>query len=53
MAKKDNIQVVALACSDCGRHNYHTRRNKANSRSKLALRRYCRWCDKHTVHKES
>ncbi len=53
MAKKDTVQVVALACSDCGRHNYHTRRNRANSRQKLTLRKYCPWCRKHTAHKEA
>ncbi|HNR24381.1 MAG TPA: 50S ribosomal protein L33 [Candidatus Bipolaricaulis anaerobius] len=53
MAKKDTIQLVTLACSGCGRHNYHTRRNRNNTRQKLALSKYCRWCGKHTEHKEA
>ncbi|MCR4392295.1 MAG: 50S ribosomal protein L33 [Candidatus Acetothermia bacterium] len=52
MAKKENTILVTLACSDCGRRNYHTRRNRNNTRQKLALNKYCRWCRKHTAHKE-
>ncbi len=53
MAKKETVQLVTLACSACGRHNYHTRRNRNNTRQKLALRKYCRWCTKRTEHKET
>ncbi len=53
MAKKDTVQLVTLACSVCGRHNYHTRRNRNNTRQKLVLNKYCRWCVKRTEHKET
>ncbi len=53
MAKKGEIVLnVGLACSECSRRNYHTKRNKNNTREKLALRKYCKWCRQHTVHKE-
>jgi len=53
MAKKGEAVIhVTLACSECGRRNYHTKRNKNNTRDKLVLRKYCKWDRKHTLHKE-
>jgi len=53
MAKKgETIVQVALACGECSRRNYHTKRNKNNTREKLTLSKYCRWCQHHTPHKE-
>lgn len=52
MAKKAIVLHVTLACSECGRRNYHTRRNRNNTRDKLSLRKYCKWCRQHTLHKE-
>ena len=53
MAKKGETVVhVTLACSECARRNYHTRRNKNNTRNKLELNKYCKWDRKHTLHKE-
>jgi len=52
MAKKENVLIVALACSQCGRYNYYTRKNRQKSRQKFAFRKYCKWCRKHTEHKE-
>ena len=46
-------QVQAtLVCTDCQRQNYHTTKNKTNVTERLERRKYCRWCRKHTVHKE-
>ena len=53
MAKKGEVVVhVTLACSECGRRNYHTKKNKNNTRAKLELNKYCKWDRKHTMHKE-
>ncbi len=53
MAKKGEVVIhVTLACSECGRRNYHTKRNKRNTADKLQLNKYCRWCQRHTLHKE-
>lgn len=43
---------VGLQCSECGRMNYVTTRNKLNTPTKLQLRKYCPQCRKHTLHKE-
>ena len=46
-------EIVLLACSDCKRKNYSTTKNKRNTLDKLNLDKYCRFCRKHTVHKET
>ena len=44
--------IVHLACEDCKRRNYSTTRNKKQSTQRLELKKYCRFCRKHTSHKE-
>jgi len=47
------ILTISLACSECKRRNYTYRRNKKKKNpKKLELRKYCRFCRKHTIHKE-
>ncbi len=45
--------TVKLACSKCGRINYYTRKNRKTTERKLDLKRFCKWCRKHTAHKET
>ncbi len=44
--------IITLACSDCKRRNYSTMKNKKNDPDRIELRKYCRFCRKHTGHKE-
>ena len=56
MAKKgggDVRMVINLACEECKRRNYTSYKNKRNDPDRLELRKYCRWCGKHTPHKEA
>lgn len=46
-------QIIRLRCADCNRVNYHTRKNKKTVERKLEFKKHCRWCRKHTVHKEA
>ena len=46
-------EQATLACTDCQRRNYHTSKNKKNVPDRLELRRYCKWCRRHTTHKET
>ncbi|MGM0596924.1 MAG: 50S ribosomal protein L33 [Myxococcota bacterium] len=48
-----NRVIVNLRCSKCKNKNYTTTKNKRTTRSKLKFKKYCRFCKKHTVHKES
>ena len=53
MAKSDKRVKVTLECTECKRRNYVTTKNKTNTRERLELKKYCRWCRKHTPHKET
>ena len=46
-------EYVTMACTDCRRENYHSSKNKKNVSERLELKKYCRWCRKHTPHKET
>ena len=45
--------LVTLACMECKRRNYTTDKNKANNPDRMELKKYCPWCKKHTVHRET
>ena len=44
---------VTLACQDCKRRNYTTMKNKRNDPERIEMKKYCKWCEKHTAHKET
>ncbi|CAB1261526.1 LSU ribosomal protein L33p [Clostridiaceae bacterium BL-3] len=44
---------VTLACTDCKQRNYNTTKNKKNDPDRLEMKKYCPFCRKHTVHKET
>ncbi|MBW2645668.1 MAG: 50S ribosomal protein L33 [Deltaproteobacteria bacterium] len=44
--------IVTLACSECKRRNYTTTKNKRTTPDKLNFKKYCRFCRRHTSHKE-
>ena len=53
MPKSDTRPIITLACETCKRRNYVTRKNKVNDRERIELRKYCRWCRRHTAHRET
>jgi len=44
---------ITLACSECKQRNYDTKKNKKNDPDRLELNKYCRFCRKHTLHRET
>ena len=44
---------IILACTECKRRNYSTRKNKKNTTGRLEMKKYCPWDKKHTVHRET
>lgn len=44
---------ITLACQDCKQRNYNTTKNKKNDPDRIELSKYCRFCKKHTAHKET
>jgi large subunit ribosomal protein L33 len=53
MARGDVRIAVTLACEDCKRRNYQTNKSKRNDPDRIGLRKYCRWCRRHTSHRET
>jgi len=45
--------IVLLACGECKRRNYSTTKNKKLTTARLEFKKYCRFCRKHTPHKET
>ena len=52
MASDKRVKVT-LACSECKQRNYNTMKNKKNDPDRLEMNKYCRFCRKHTSHKET
>ena len=44
---------VTMACSECKQRNYNSMKNKKNDPDRLDMNKYCRFCKKHTQHKET
>jgi large subunit ribosomal protein L33 len=47
---------VKLQCENCKRINYYTHKSKGKggkSEKKLELKKFCKQCRKHTLHKET
>jgi large subunit ribosomal protein L33 len=45
--------IVTLTCTVCKQRNYTTTKNKKNTPDKLEFKKYCRFCQKHTAHRET
>ena len=63
MAKnKGNRIIITLECTECriqnekrsnGISRYSTTKNRRNNSSRLNLKKYCPFCNKHVFHKET
>ncbi len=45
-------EVITLACSVCKNRNYNSWKNKKKTKDKIELSKHCKFCKKHTPHKE-
>lgn len=62
MAKAKGARVIiTLECTECrtndsqrkaGVSRYTTTKNRKNSTERIELKKYCRYCNHHTIHKE-
>lgn len=50
---KGQVEVVTLACEQCKQRNYTTLKNKKSHSGRLELKKYCKFCRMHTIHKET
>jgi large subunit ribosomal protein L33 len=53
MAKRGKRPNFHLKCSECKELNYITNRSLVNTPDKLELKKYCKRCKRHTLHKET
>ncbi|MCA0989460.1 MULTISPECIES: 50S ribosomal protein L33 [Bacillales] len=44
---------VALACVQCNSRNYTTMKNSQANPARIEVNKYCKYCDAHTVHRET
>jgi large subunit ribosomal protein L33 len=44
---------ITLACQECKQRNYNTKKNKKNDPDRLEMNKHCRFCRKHTAHRET
>jgi len=44
---------ITLECSECKQRNYDTTKNKKLHSGRVEFKKYCRFCNKHTLHKET
>ncbi|NJN30864.1 MAG: 50S ribosomal protein L33 [Synechococcales cyanobacterium RM1_1_8] len=63
MAKSKGVRIViTLECTECrtntdkrsnGVSRYTTMKNRRNTTGRMELKKFCRYCNTHTVHKET
>ncbi len=46
-------EIITIACTQCKERNYSTMKNKRNMPDKLEIKKYCKSCKAHTLHKET
>ena len=44
---------IKLACVECKQRNYETVKNKKNNPDRLEMTKHCKFCKRHTAHKET
>ena len=52
MAKKEVRLIINLACQDCKRRNYATKKNRQNDPDRLEIKKYDPVVRKHVTYKE-
>ncbi len=46
-------EQITIACMDCKQRNYTAKKDKRKQPERIELKKYCRFCNKHTVHRET
>jgi large subunit ribosomal protein L33 len=45
--------IITLACTNCKQRNYTTSKNKRTTPDRIELRKFCKFCNEHTLHRET
>ena len=51
--KTEMADRITLECTECKHRNYDSHKNKKNDPDRLEMKKYCKFCKKHTMHKET
>ncbi len=44
---------ITLACTECKQRNYNLTKDKKAHPERMEVNKYCKFCKKHTPHKET
>jgi large subunit ribosomal protein L33 len=44
---------ITLACTECKQRNYNKDKNRRLHPDRVEQKKYCRFCRKHTLHREA
>ena len=44
---------ITLACTECKQRNYNMTKEKKLHPDRMETKKYCRFCKRHTLHKET
>ena len=44
---------ITMVCTECKQRNYDTSKNKKNDPDSIEMNKFCPFCRKHTLHRES
>lgn len=45
--------IITLACTNCKQRNYTSNKNKRNNPDRMELKKYCKFCNETTPHRET
>jgi len=45
-------EIITFECTQCKNRNYTSTKNKKQNPDKLERKKFCKFCKKHTLHKE-
>ena len=51
--RKEMRTRITLACTECKNRNYNTTKDKKTHPERMEIKKYCKFCKKHTIHKET
>ncbi len=46
-------EIVIIACTECKQRNYTTTKNKKLHPDRMELKKYCKFCRAHILHRET
>ena len=44
---------ITLACTECKQRNYETKKERKNHPDRMEFKKHCKFCNKHTLHRET